>query len=116
MQTREERNADASLRSMPLAVPLATERNRGKRGCRGICSLAKWLRSQAWPFYYVIETWSSVFASQQYSLPMSQLGQSRHFGRRPTTSGLPAGADIATAGRHVSKGPIELKKSFFADD
>jgi len=73
-------------------------------------------RVDAWPFYYVIETWSSVLASQQYSLPMSQLGQSRHFGRRPTTSGLPAGADIATAGRHVSKGPIELKKSFFADD
>jgi hypothetical protein len=73
-------------------------------------------RVDARPFYYVIETWSSVLASQQYSLPMSQLGQSRHFGRRPTTSGLPAGADIATAGRHVSKGPIELKKSFFADD
>jgi hypothetical protein len=37
-------------------------------------------RVDAWPFYYVIETWSSVLASQQYSLPMSQLGQSRHFG------------------------------------
>jgi len=91
MQTREERNADASLRSMPLAVPLATERNRGKRGCRGICSLAKWLRSQAWPFYYVIETWSSVFASQQYSLPMSQLGH----GTKPLAREAPAAGDAA---------------------
>src|SRR5258707_12119401 len=37
--------------------------------------------------------------------PMSELGQSRHFGRRPTTSGLPLEADIVTAGRHVSKVP-----------
>jgi len=85
MQTREETNTGASLRSTPLAVPLATERNPSKRGCRGICSLAKWLREpgfsagirrvDAWPFYYVIEMWSSVFESQQYSMPMSQLGQ-----------------------------------------
>jgi hypothetical protein len=32
-------------------------------------------------------------------------GQSRHFGRWPTTSGLSPGADIVTAGRHVSKVP-----------
>jgi len=32
-------------------------------------------------------------------------GQSRHFGRRQTTSGLPPEADIVTAGRHVSKVP-----------
>src|SRR5258708_37699989 len=80
-----ETNTGASLRSTPLAVPLATERNPSKRGCRGICSLAKWLREpgfsagirrvDAWPFYYVIEMWSSVFESQQYSMPMSQLGQ-----------------------------------------
>src|SRR5262245_17974858 len=31
----------ASVRNTPLAVPLATERNPSKRGCRGICSLAK---------------------------------------------------------------------------
>ena len=36
---------------------------------------------------------------------MSALGQSRHFGRRPTTSGLPLETDIVTAGRHVSKVP-----------
>jgi len=36
---------------------------------------------------------------------MSQLGQSRHFGRRPTTSGLLLEADIVRAGRHVSKVP-----------
>jgi len=41
MQAREEINTDASLRSTPLAVPLATESaaNPSKRGCRGICSL-----------------------------------------------------------------------------
>src|SRR5262245_25031839 len=36
-QTREETNNEASLRN----TPLATERNPSKRGCRGICSLAK---------------------------------------------------------------------------
>ena len=33
------------------------------------------------------------------------MGQSRHFGRRPTTSGLPPEADIVRARRHVSKLP-----------
>ena len=37
--------------------------------------------------------------------PKSETGQSRHFGRRPTTSGLPPEADIIGAGRHVSKVP-----------
>src|SRR5215831_7559116 len=46
MQTREETNTDASLRNTLLAVPLATERNPSKRGCRGICSLAKCSGSQ----------------------------------------------------------------------
>src|SRR5882672_6201946 len=32
-------------------------------------------------------------------------GQSRHFARRPTTSGLPLETDILRAGRHVSKVP-----------
>ena len=36
---------------------------------------------------------------------MSGLGQSRHFGRRPTTSGLPLKTDIVRAGRHVAKVP-----------
>jgi hypothetical protein len=36
---------------------------------------------------------------------MSDLGQSRHFRRRPTTSGLPLETDILRAGRHVSKLP-----------
>lgn len=45
---------------------------------------------------------------------MSQLGQSRHFGRRPTTSGLPLETDIAKDGRHVSKVPIVLKKAAVA--
>jgi hypothetical protein len=35
--------------------------------------------------------------------PMSETGQSRHFGRRPTTSGLPMETDIIRAGRHVAK-------------
>jgi hypothetical protein len=37
---------------------------------------------------------------------MSVPGQLRHFGRRPTTSGLPLETDIGTAGRHVSNVPI----------
>jgi hypothetical protein len=36
---------------------------------------------------------------------MSVAGQSRQFGRRPTTSGLPLETDIAKDGRHVSKVP-----------
>jgi hypothetical protein len=36
-------------------------------------------RVDAWSFYRVIEMWSSVFASQQYSMPMSQLGHERRF-------------------------------------
>jgi hypothetical protein len=37
---------------------------------------------------------------------MSDWGQSRHFGRWPTTSGLPLETDIAKDGRHVSKVPV----------
>jgi len=44
-------------------------------------------------------------------------GQSRHFGRRPTTSGPPLETDIVRAGRHVSKVPCvdgsELARTFF---
>jgi hypothetical protein len=36
---------------------------------------------------------------------LSVQGQSCHFGRRPTTSGLPLETDIVRAGRHVSKVP-----------
>ena len=36
---------------------------------------------------------------------MSVVGQSRHFGHRPTTSGLPLETDIVGGGRHVSKVP-----------
>jgi hypothetical protein len=36
---------------------------------------------------------------------MTALGQSRHFGRRPTTSGLPPEADIVRAGWYVAKVP-----------
>jgi hypothetical protein len=32
-------------------------------------------------------------------------GQSRHFSRRPITSGLPPETDIVRTGRHVSKVP-----------
>jgi hypothetical protein len=48
---------------------------------------------------------------------MSELGQSRHFRRRPTTSGLPLETDIVRAGRHVSKVPCVdgsgLARAFF---
>ena len=43
---------------------------------------------------------------------MSASGHSRHFAGLPMTSGLPPEADIVTAGRHVSKVPILLQKSF----
>ena len=33
------------------------------------------------------------------------MGQSRHFGRRQTTSGLPPGTDIVRPTRHVRKVP-----------
>jgi hypothetical protein len=36
---------------------------------------------------------------------MSAPGQSRHFSRRPTTSGLPLETDVVRVGRHVSKVP-----------
>jgi hypothetical protein len=36
---------------------------------------------------------------------MSVVGQSRRFGRRPTTSGLPPETDIVRGGQHVSKVP-----------
>jgi hypothetical protein len=36
---------------------------------------------------------------------MSESGQSRHFGRRPTTSGLPLETDVVRASEHVSKVP-----------
>ena len=36
---------------------------------------------------------------------MTAVSQSRHFGRRPTTSGLPLETDVVRAGRHVSKVP-----------
>ena len=36
-------------------------------------------RVDAWPFYYVIETWSSVFASQQYSFADVSVGSIASF-------------------------------------
>jgi hypothetical protein len=44
---------------------------------------------------------------------MSEVGQSRHFGRRPFTSALSPSTDIVTAGWHVSNVPILLQKSFW---
>ena len=38
-------------------------------------------------------------------LPHVRVGQSRHFGRRPTTSGLPLSTDIVAVRRHLSKVP-----------
>ena len=42
---------------------------------------------------------------KRFEPPMSQMGQSRHFGRQPTTSGLPLETDIVRVGRNVSKVP-----------
>jgi len=36
---------------------------------------------------------------------MSEVGQSRRFGCRPVTSGLPRSADIRSVRRHVTNGP-----------
>ena len=54
---------------------------------------------------------------------MSHLGQSRQFGRVPTTSALPLRTDIVTAPRHVSKVPrtevlkyLKTSKSTFRVD
>ena len=38
---------------------------------------------------------------------MSEMGQSRRFGRQRTSSGLPPTPDILSGGRHVSKGRVE---------
>jgi hypothetical protein len=46
---------------------------------------------------------------------MRAMAQSRRFVDRPTISGTPQLADILRAGRHVSKVPILLKKSFLGD-
>jgi hypothetical protein len=41
----------------------------------------------------------------RYDGAMSELGQSRHFGRRQNTSGLPSGTDIVRPTRPVRKVP-----------
>lgn len=51
--------------------------------------------------------------SSARTLPRAALGQSRRFGRQPTTSGPPPGADILKDGRHVAEGP-EADKSYAA--
>jgi hypothetical protein len=43
----------------------------------------------------------------------SGMGQSRHFDRRPTTSGPPLETDIVRAGRHVSKVPTAEMSGLF---
>jgi hypothetical protein len=47
---------------------------------------------------------------------MSEFGQSRRFDRPLLTSDLPPETDIVRVGRHVSKVPIVLQKSFWGDD
>src|SRR3981189_492379 len=47
-------------------------------------------------------TISFIATRANYSLAMSELGQSRHFDYAPTTSGLPREADIFSVHRHVS--------------
>jgi len=47
---------------------------------------------------------------------MSELGQTEKSGRTTRKSASPLTPDIVNAGGHVSKVPIVLKKSFFADD
>jgi hypothetical protein len=53
----------------------------------------------------VVEPQCFSAVSVCFDFDMSVPGQSRHFGLRPTTSGLPLETDIVRAGRHVSKVP-----------
>jgi hypothetical protein len=43
-------------------------------------------------------------------------GHLRQFGRPPVTSGIPPETDTVRAGRHVSKVPILLRKSFWGGE
>ena len=61
-------------------------------------------RQRECPFYDRLEQCFCV--TVQYSMPMAQLGQSRHFEGLPTTSGLPSSTDIAGVPRHAANGPI----------
>jgi hypothetical protein len=47
-----------------------------------------------------MSSWATLWRPRE-----SAVGQSRHFGRRPTTSGLPLETDIVRVGRHASKVP-----------
>ena len=48
--------------------------------------------------------------------PNTALDHSRHFDGLAMISGIPPEADIVTAGRHVSKVPILLQKSFWGGE
>ena len=54
---------------------------------------------------FQIETIGSASSAVSLSSGRRLWAQSRHCGRRPTTSGLPLQTDIVRAGRHVSKVP-----------
>jgi hypothetical protein len=53
-----------------------------------------------------ISTDISEVACTSEPLPMSVLGQLRHFDSGPAASGLPRSTDIVGASRHVSNVPI----------
>jgi hypothetical protein len=54
--------------------------------------------------------------STMQATAMSELGQSRHFSRRPTNSGLPLEADIVRAGWYVAKVPATEGVMLLGDD
>src|SRR6476659_3887565 len=61
---------------------------------------------------------SVAFGSTARRLPgwRADCPPGREIGFRPTTSGLRLETDIVRAGRHVSKVPILLQKSFWGDE
>jgi len=73
---REETNADVFLRNTPRAARDGDEPNQTRMSrdlfprevLREPGFSAEIRRVDAWPFYHVIQMWSSVFASQEYLL------------------------------------------------
>src|SRR5260370_37848976 len=68
-------------------------------GLQDVAQCSARLTTDSWPGY------PNLQISGLGQRRMSAWDQSRHFGRRQTTSGLPPETDIVRAARHVSKVP-----------
>src|SRR5260221_12853100 len=69
------------------------------KGLQDVAQCSARLTTDSWPGY------PNLQISGLGQRRMSAWDQSRHFGRRQTTSGLPPETDIVRAARHVSKVP-----------